>query len=139
MSPGCRSPREMRAPLWSCPHVSRGTGMPARRETYQTNPEQSKPRGVVPPQTYGEPKNFEASATICQPVSALRYGDGVGGAGSRGTPTAAPCDGGMGVAVGGTVVAVGGNGVAVATAEARVESRRTAERVDPGITSCSPG
>src|SRR5690348_6930808 len=53
--PGC-------APLAYWANSPRLSGLPSCLARYQTKPEQSKPLGLEPPQTYGEPRNFRPAA-----------------------------------------------------------------------------
>src|SRR5438128_7407829 len=57
-SPGLSSSRDGCAPLLYSPNMPRLIDLPTWRAAYQTKPEQSKPLGLEPPQTYGAPSSF---------------------------------------------------------------------------------
>src|SRR5215471_4374849 len=85
-SPGLRSSREGCEPLLYWPNSPRLTCWFNWRATYQTKPEQSKPRGVDPPHTYGEPRNLSAApaspslgapgGTATTAIGATGFGEG---------------------------------------------------------------
>src|SRR3954447_8591882 len=62
-SPGLSSSRPGWAPLLYSPSMPRLSGLPTWRATYQMKPEQSKPLGLEPPQTYGAPSSFRPAPT----------------------------------------------------------------------------
>src|SRR5436853_5311066 len=55
-SPGWRSPRETGLPMPYWAYELCGSETPTCAYTYMTRPEQSKPDGEAPPQTYGVPR-----------------------------------------------------------------------------------
>src|SRR5437763_13317025 len=98
-SPGCSWSRETAVPnpYWAA--AKWGSEMPSCAYTYITSPEQSKPEGDAPPQTYGTPRYpiaIDAASGWPAPGSAT------GGA-----------DGGSAVVVVGAAVVVAGGGVGV--------------------------
>src|SRR4249919_1735274 len=64
MSPARACFAETAVPEFACWYETRGRLIPTFRKTYCTNPEQSNPDGVDPPQTYGVPWKDCASRTI---------------------------------------------------------------------------
>src|SRR5919201_1599577 len=55
-SPGCSEPRETGVPYPYCAAALCGSETPTCAKTYIVKPEQSKPEGEAPPQTYGVPR-----------------------------------------------------------------------------------
>src|SRR3954453_21364277 len=107
-SPGRRSPRSTAVPLEAenCASVTRGIWMPAFAYAHCASPEQSKPVcGVEPPQRYGLPLYFSASASAASarapapPPAPPRAAAAAAATGGRAPPPAG-AGGGGGVAGG---------------------------------------
>src|SRR4051812_12611546 len=121
-SPGCRPARSTRVPIPYCAAAKCGSEIPSCAYTYITSPEQSKPLGVAPPQTYGTPRYRRAIVAASGwpgPAGAVGPGSG-GGAG------AVVVVGAWVVVVVGAVVVTGGGAFAVAFAAAASFAARAA-------------
>src|SRR4051812_9973195 len=66
-SPACTFARETGVPTPNCANDVRGRVIPACRNAYCTSPEQSKPPGWAPPETYGVRIWARATATAEPP------------------------------------------------------------------------
>src|SRR3954452_1396155 len=62
-SPGCSWPIDTGVPIPNCAYELCGSEMPTFANAYITRPEQSKPRGDAPAQTYGTPRYCMATPT----------------------------------------------------------------------------
>src|SRR5437588_12981559 len=62
-SPGCSWLIDTGVPMPYCEYELCGSETPICANTYMTRPEQSKPRGVDPPHTYGTPRYCIAMPT----------------------------------------------------------------------------
>src|SRR4051812_22749037 len=76
MSPGIIAPKSSgtASPTRACSREVRGSETPFFAKTYFVKPEQSKPFGVLPPQTYGTPR-YRSAVPSTRDAAAVGFGE----------------------------------------------------------------
>lgn len=73
VSPGCKFDLETLVPALACENDVLGSDTPSCLYTYDVNPEQSNPLGVVPPHLYGVPRYCLAMPSTPEPAAFVPY------------------------------------------------------------------